>query len=151
MMSLSSKVREVSNRILTTPNSDVVSDSVFTHLLPSFGQWTDHDQTLAPHSPVIRSFSNGLDCDESCERTEPCFPILVSHLPYCLAHTAHPQTQTHSPHLALGADSQGWPALWQAGVHPFFPINGNMWIRPHRGHLWRCHCAATAEFPHVLP
>ncbi|XP_051925102.1 eosinophil peroxidase-like isoform X3 [Hippocampus zosterae] len=70
-------VREVSNRILTTANSDIVSDSVFTHLLPSFGQWTDHDQTLAPHSPVIRSFSNGLDCDESCERTEPCFPILI--------------------------------------------------------------------------
>ncbi|XP_077378072.1 eosinophil peroxidase-like isoform X2 [Festucalex cinctus] len=70
-------VREVSNRILATANNDVVSDAVFTHLLPSFGQWTDHDQTLAPHSPVIRSFSNGLDCDESCEQSEPCFPIPI--------------------------------------------------------------------------
>ncbi|XP_077570747.1 eosinophil peroxidase-like [Stigmatopora nigra] len=70
-------VREVSNRILATPAADVVSDTVFTLLLASFGQWSDHDQTLAPHSPVIRSFSDGLDCDESCERSEPCFPILI--------------------------------------------------------------------------
>ncbi|XP_037114285.1 eosinophil peroxidase-like isoform X1 [Syngnathus acus] len=69
--------RELSNRILGAAVGDVVNDSVFTHLLPSFGQWTDHDQTLAPHSPVIRSLSNGLDCDESCERSEPCFPIMI--------------------------------------------------------------------------
>ncbi|XP_061527525.1 eosinophil peroxidase-like [Phycodurus eques] len=70
-------VREVSNRLLATAVNDVVSDTVFSHLLPSFGQWTDHDQTLAPFSPVIRSFNNGIDCDETCERTEPCFPILI--------------------------------------------------------------------------
>nr|XP_057926969.1 eosinophil peroxidase-like isoform X2 [Doryrhamphus excisus] len=70
-------VREVSNRILTTPINDVVSDQMFSHLLTTFGQWMDHDLTFTPHSPVIRSFSNGLDCDESCERTEPCFPIEI--------------------------------------------------------------------------
>nr|XP_057926972.1 eosinophil peroxidase-like isoform X2 [Doryrhamphus excisus] len=70
-------VREVSNRILTTPINDVVSDQMFSHLLTIFGQWIDHDLTFTPHSPVIRSFSNGLDCDESCERTEPCFPIEI--------------------------------------------------------------------------
>merc|ERR1711962_1306110 len=42
-----------------------------------FGQWIDHDLSLTPHSPVIRSFSNGIDCDKSCERTEPCFPIQI--------------------------------------------------------------------------
>ncbi|XP_042344621.1 eosinophil peroxidase-like [Plectropomus leopardus] len=70
-------VREVSNRILRTANSDVESDPLYTHLVTIFGQWTDHDLTFTPHSPVIRSFSNGIDCDKSCERTEPCFPIEI--------------------------------------------------------------------------
>ncbi|XP_041643839.1 eosinophil peroxidase-like [Cheilinus undulatus] len=69
-------VREVSNQILKTRNSDVVDDPLYTHLLTIFGQWTDHDLTFTPHSPVIRSFSNGIDCDKSCDRTEPCFPIM---------------------------------------------------------------------------
>ncbi|XP_053180992.1 eosinophil peroxidase-like [Scomber japonicus] len=70
-------VREVSNRILRTANADVESDPLYTHLVVIFGQWTDHDLTFTPHSPVIRSFSNGIDCDKSCERTEPCFPIQI--------------------------------------------------------------------------
>ncbi|XP_040897760.1 eosinophil peroxidase-like [Toxotes jaculatrix] len=70
-------VREVSNHILRTANADVESDPLYTHLVTIFGQWTDHDLTFTPHSPVIRSFSNGIDCDKSCERTEPCFPIEI--------------------------------------------------------------------------
>ncbi|XP_041792242.1 eosinophil peroxidase-like [Chelmon rostratus] len=70
-------VRAVSNRILRTANSQVESDPLYTHLVTIFGQWTDHDLTFTPHSPVIRSFSNGIDCDKSCERTEPCFPIEI--------------------------------------------------------------------------
>uniref|UniRef100_A0A667Z832 Eosinophil peroxidase n=1 Tax=Myripristis murdjan TaxID=586833 RepID=A0A667Z832_9TELE len=70
-------VREVSNRILRTANSDVDSDPLYTHLVTIFGQWTDHDVTFTPHSPSIRSFSNGIDCEESCDRTEPCFPITI--------------------------------------------------------------------------
>ncbi|XP_070759751.1 eosinophil peroxidase-like [Enoplosus armatus] len=70
-------VREVSNRILSAANSDVESDPLYTHLVTIFGQWTDHDLTFTPHSPVIRSFNNGIDCDKSCERTEPCFPIEI--------------------------------------------------------------------------
>lgn len=76
------QVREVSNRILSTANSQVESDPLYTHLVTIFGQWTDHDLTFTPHSPVIRSFSNGIDCDKSCERTEPCFPIDVSVITY---------------------------------------------------------------------
>ncbi|XP_076587958.1 eosinophil peroxidase-like isoform X2 [Chaetodon auriga] len=70
-------VRDVSNRILRTANSQVDNDPLYTHLVTIFGQWTDHDLTFTPHSPVIRSFSNGIDCDKSCERTEPCFPIKI--------------------------------------------------------------------------
>ncbi|KAI4875192.1 hypothetical protein NFI96_000075, partial [Prochilodus magdalenae] len=68
-------VRLVSNRILSTADADVQGDSELTHMITFFGQWIDHDLTLTPQSPSIRSFSNGINCDESCERTEPCFPI----------------------------------------------------------------------------
>ncbi|XP_029476477.1 eosinophil peroxidase-like [Oncorhynchus nerka] len=70
-------VREVSNRILATNDSGVVNDGEFTHFVTLFGQWNDHDLTFTPFSPSIRSFSNGLDCNEKCERSEPCFPIQI--------------------------------------------------------------------------
>ncbi|XP_014912202.1 eosinophil peroxidase-like [Poecilia latipinna] len=68
-------VREVSNRILATANSDVETDPLYTHLVTIFGQWTDHDITFTPHSPSIRSFNDGIDCENTCSNTEPCFPI----------------------------------------------------------------------------
>ncbi|XP_051540923.1 eosinophil peroxidase-like [Myxocyprinus asiaticus] len=70
-------VRLVSNRILSTADADVENDNDFTFMLTIFGQWVDHDLTLTPTSPSIRSFSNGLKCDESCGRSEPCFPIPI--------------------------------------------------------------------------
>ncbi|KAJ8401996.1 hypothetical protein AAFF_G00372310 [Aldrovandia affinis] len=70
-------VREVSNRILNSANEYVESDQLYTHLVTIFGQWNDHDLTFTPHSPSIRSFSNGINCDESCEQTNPCFPIQI--------------------------------------------------------------------------
>ncbi|KAG7476291.1 hypothetical protein MATL_G00081510 [Megalops atlanticus] len=70
-------VREVSNRILTTSNADIESDQLYTHMVTIFGQWNDHDLTFTPTSPSIRSFSNGINCDESCEQANPCFPIRI--------------------------------------------------------------------------
>ncbi|KAM9841489.1 eosinophil peroxidase [Aulostomus maculatus] len=70
-------VRQVSNNILSTTDAGVVSDREFSHMVTLFGQWNDHDLTFTPFSPSIRSFSNGVDCDESCERTEPCIPIPI--------------------------------------------------------------------------
>ncbi|XP_039531388.1 eosinophil peroxidase-like isoform X3 [Pimephales promelas] len=67
--------RLVSNHILSTADADVESDHDFTFMLTIFGQWVDHDLTFTPNSPSIRSFSSGLNCDLSCERSEPCFPI----------------------------------------------------------------------------
>ncbi|XP_072514316.1 eosinophil peroxidase-like isoform X2 [Salminus brasiliensis] len=70
-------VRLVSNRIASTKDSDVQGDREYTHLVTFFGQWNDHDLSFTPHSPSIRSFSSGIDCDASCERSEPCFPIQI--------------------------------------------------------------------------
>ncbi|MEQ2160439.1 hypothetical protein GOODEAATRI_033741, partial [Goodea atripinnis] len=68
-------VRKVSNRILSTANSDVDSDPLYTFLVTIFGQWTDHDLTFTPNSPSIRSFNDGINCADTCTKTEPCFPI----------------------------------------------------------------------------
>ncbi|XP_059213553.1 eosinophil peroxidase [Centropristis striata] len=70
-------VRQVSNNILSTTDAGVVNDTEFTHMVTLFGQWNDHDLTFTPFSPSIRSFSNGLNCDESCEKSEPCIPIPI--------------------------------------------------------------------------
>ncbi|KAE8285127.1 Eosinophil peroxidase [Larimichthys crocea] len=70
-------VRQVSNNILSTTDAGVVSDPEFTHMVTLFGQWNDHDLTFTPFSPSIVSFSNGVNCDESCERVEPCLPIPI--------------------------------------------------------------------------
>ncbi|KAI5099534.1 eosinophil peroxidase isoform 2 precursor [Silurus meridionalis] len=70
-------VRLVSNRIFSTQDQSVQGDNQYTLLITFFGQWNDHDLTFTPMSPSIRSFSNGIDCDASCERSEPCFPIQI--------------------------------------------------------------------------
>lgn len=71
-------MRQVSNNILSTTDNGVVSDNEFSHLVTLFGQWNDHDLTFTPFSPSIRSFSNGINCEDSCDQTEPCIPIPVS-------------------------------------------------------------------------
>ncbi|XP_041667091.1 eosinophil peroxidase-like [Cheilinus undulatus] len=70
-------VRQVSNNILATTDAGVVSDGEFSHMVTLFGQWNDHDVTFTPFSPSIVSFSNGINCEESCEKTEPCIPIPI--------------------------------------------------------------------------
>lgn len=77
------QVRQVSNNILNTTDEGVVNDREFTHMVTLFGQWNDHDLTFTPFSPSIKSFSNGVNCDESCERTEPCLSIPVGVAPQC--------------------------------------------------------------------
>ncbi|XP_030598291.1 eosinophil peroxidase-like [Archocentrus centrarchus] len=68
-------VRQVSNSILSTTDAGVSNDTQNSYLVTFFGQWNDHDLTFAAVSPSIRSFSNGVNCEESCESTEPCIPI----------------------------------------------------------------------------
>ncbi|CAL9683473.1 unnamed protein product [Knipowitschia caucasica] len=70
-------VRQVSNNILATTDAGVINDRELTHMVTLFGQWNDHDLTFTPFSPSIRSYSNGINCEESCERTDPCLPIAI--------------------------------------------------------------------------
>ncbi|XP_045922770.1 eosinophil peroxidase-like isoform X1 [Micropterus dolomieu] len=70
-------VRQVSNNILNTTDRGVINDTEYSLMLTFFGQFNDHDFTLTPSSPSIRSFSNGLNCGESCENSDPCIPIPI--------------------------------------------------------------------------
>ncbi|XP_024918295.1 eosinophil peroxidase [Cynoglossus semilaevis] len=70
-------VRQVSNNILSTTDAGVVSDRELSSLTSIFGQWNTHDLSITVSSSSIRSFSNGIRCNESCERTEPCIPIPI--------------------------------------------------------------------------
>ena len=71
-------MRKVSNQIFDARTNELTSDPLYTHLVTIFGQWTDHDLTFTPHVPVIRSFNDGIDCTETCDMKEPCFPMVVS-------------------------------------------------------------------------
>uniref|UniRef100_A0AAY4B981 Eosinophil peroxidase n=1 Tax=Denticeps clupeoides TaxID=299321 RepID=A0AAY4B981_9TELE len=70
-------VREVSNSIIKTTDNSIQNDQEYSYLVTLFGQWNDHDLSFTPHSPSIRSFSNGIDCDTSCQQSDPCFPIRI--------------------------------------------------------------------------
>uniref|UniRef100_A0A672JIY3 Myeloid-specific peroxidase n=1 Tax=Salarias fasciatus TaxID=181472 RepID=A0A672JIY3_SALFA len=78
-------VRQVSNNILRMMDAEVVNDTEITRMVTIYSQWNDHDLSFTPFSPSIRSFSNGVNCDESCQRGEPCIPIPIPpgdpHLP----------------------------------------------------------------------
>lgn len=144
------QVREVSNRILRTANSRVDSDPLYTHLVTIFGQWTDHDLTFTPHSPVIRSFSNGIDCEKSCERTEPCFPIEVTSKA-TLARTRKLNLHTrNTPVLSTGPQERSTlhPAL--RDVHAFLPLGGDLRFWQHGLHVRPTQRAAADQHPHGL-
>nr|XP_032835638.1 eosinophil peroxidase-like [Petromyzon marinus] len=73
-------VRVVSNEIVRLAAGAASSRDDVASLSSAFvqwGQWTAHDTDLTPQSPSLRSFAGGLDCDSSCDRREPCFPIQV--------------------------------------------------------------------------
>lgn len=120
------QVREVSNRILRTANSRVESDPLYTHMVTIFGQWTDHDLTFTPHSPVTRSFSNGIECDKSCERTEPCFPIPVT-VSAALARDLKLNWHVTTT-AALPTDSQERSSLCPRlrGLHALLPLGADL-------------------------
>ncbi|XP_038669915.1 eosinophil peroxidase-like [Scyliorhinus canicula] len=70
-------VRDVSNKILNVSNEDVVSDLVSSHLFMQWGQWIDHDMSLSPMSGSLQTFNDGIDCESTCVRKSPCFPIRI--------------------------------------------------------------------------
>uniref|UniRef100_UPI00398E3C45 myeloperoxidase-like n=1 Tax=Pristiophorus japonicus TaxID=55135 RepID=UPI00398E3C45 len=70
-------VRSVSNQILQMANPNIPLDQDNTHIFVQWGQWLDHDLDMAPQSGSVQTFNDGINCDKTCARKSPCFPIMI--------------------------------------------------------------------------
>ncbi|KAM8977064.1 myeloperoxidase-like [Pelodytes ibericus] len=69
--------RLVSNVIVRFPTENITLDSERALMFMQWGQFTDHDLDLSPETPARTTFLEGLDCDQSCVREPPCFPLRI--------------------------------------------------------------------------
>uniref|UniRef100_A0A8C5R0H6 Myeloperoxidase n=1 Tax=Leptobrachium leishanense TaxID=445787 RepID=A0A8C5R0H6_9ANUR len=69
--------RAVSNEIIRFPESQQTLDKQRSLMFMQWGQWIDHDFDLAPETPARSTFLKGIDCDVSCAKEEPCFPLRI--------------------------------------------------------------------------
>ncbi|XP_056414542.1 myeloperoxidase-like [Hyla sarda] len=69
--------RAVSNEIVRFPEREQTLDKQRSLMFMQWGQWIDHDLDLAPETPSRSTFIRGLDCDHSCARELPCFPLRI--------------------------------------------------------------------------
>ncbi|KAG8590071.1 hypothetical protein GDO81_006622 [Engystomops pustulosus] len=69
--------RAVSNQIIQFPEREQTLDRQRSLMFMQWGQWIDHDLDLAPETPSRSSFLKGIDCDHSCARELPCFPLRI--------------------------------------------------------------------------
>lgn len=67
--------RLVSSLLMSTDH--VTEDEKFTHMLMQWGQFIDHDLDLTPQSVSYAQFSDGRRCNETCDKSYPCYPIPV--------------------------------------------------------------------------
>ncbi|XP_058020503.1 myeloperoxidase-like [Ahaetulla prasina] len=70
-------VRAVSNDIVFFPNVNVTDDSSRSVLFMQWGQFLDHDMDFGPSETATLTFIKGINCEESCEKGPPCFPIKI--------------------------------------------------------------------------
>uniref|UniRef100_H2Z0Z3 EGF-like calcium-binding domain-containing protein n=1 Tax=Ciona savignyi TaxID=51511 RepID=H2Z0Z3_CIOSA len=71
------RVRQVSNEIMNTSNTDVTGDSTYSHMLVVWGQYIDHDIDFTPQSLSTSTFQGLTDCSKTCINESPCYPIQV--------------------------------------------------------------------------
>ncbi|XP_075925112.1 thyroid peroxidase [Petromyzon marinus] len=70
-------VRTVSNEVMSTRSGQLTDDDVFSHIIVEWGQYVDHDFALTPQSLSQTAFMSGLNCKETCDNRNPCFPMKV--------------------------------------------------------------------------
>ncbi|XP_066455916.1 eosinophil peroxidase-like [Eleutherodactylus coqui] len=67
--------RNVSNQIIQFPEKEQTLDKGRSLMFMQWGQWIDHDLDLAPETP--RKSASEIDCETSCARVQPCFPLRI--------------------------------------------------------------------------
>ncbi|XP_053780623.1 thyroid peroxidase isoform X1 [Desmodus rotundus] len=70
-------VWEVTRQVIQVPNEAVTEDDQYSDLLVAWGQYIDHDIAFTPQSTSRAAFGGGADCQHTCERRNPCFPIQI--------------------------------------------------------------------------
>nr|XP_026649406.1 thyroid peroxidase isoform X3 [Zonotrichia albicollis] len=71
-------VREVTRKIIHAPNEAVTEDSLYSDIIMVWGQYIDHDIAFTPQSTSRTTFLSGMECQMTCEKQNPCFPIKVT-------------------------------------------------------------------------
>ncbi|XP_073073469.1 thyroid peroxidase isoform X1 [Manis javanica] len=81
-------VREVTRRVIQAPNEAVTDDGQYSDLLMVWGQYIGHDIAFTPQSTSRAALGGAADCQLTCEKQSPCFPIQLpanaSRTPACL-------------------------------------------------------------------
>ncbi|OWK52502.1 Eosinophil peroxidase [Lonchura striata] len=71
------QVRQVSNRIVRFPPEQLRMDQQRSLMFMQWGQFIDHDLDFSPETPARVPFGGETDCDTSCAKEPPCFPIQI--------------------------------------------------------------------------
>lgn len=71
------QVRQVSNEIVRFPPEQLQMDQQRSLIFMQWGQFIDHDLDFSPETPARVPFGGETDCDTSCAKEPPCFPIQV--------------------------------------------------------------------------
>ncbi|NXU54274.1 PERT peroxidase, partial [Turnix velox] len=71
-------VHEVTRKIIHASNEAVTEDNLYSDIIMVWGQYIDHDIAFTPQSTSRTAFLTGMECQMTCEKQNPCFPIKVT-------------------------------------------------------------------------
>lgn len=70
----------MTRKIIHVSNEAVTEDNLYSDIIMVWGQYIDHDIAFTPQSTSRTTFLNGMECQMTCEKQNPCFPIKVRFL-----------------------------------------------------------------------
>ncbi|XP_053223101.1 eosinophil peroxidase-like [Podarcis raffonei] len=70
-------VRAVSNQIVAFNDKRLTDDPFRSVMFMQYGQFIDHDLDFGPSTTATLTFIKGADCENTCAKAPPCFPIKI--------------------------------------------------------------------------
>lgn len=67
----------MTRKIIHSSNEAVTEDNLYSDIITVWGQYIDHDIAFTPQSTSRTAFLTGMECQMTCEKQNPCFPIKV--------------------------------------------------------------------------